>query len=97
VAVTDLHDGSGCPRSEDCRVCGAGDPDVRLRTIRLMRARPGVLCVSLCDDCWDEVLEAGRFRIGHARTTELVLAHCEHLGITRDRMAELLLGDDAGR
>lgn len=82
--LVDLDDVGGCPRFAACEVCGT-DFDVVTATVG---TRAGVACIRVCLYCADP----GGPPPFASRTDALdrVHAHCEHLGITRAQMLDVL-------
>jgi hypothetical protein len=88
---TDVHDTSDCPLGHRCESCGAERTDLALTTASTPL---GVLCVTLCPTCLASGI-APPIAIGTA--VRLVGAHCEHLGITVDDMADAIAEGEASR
>lgn len=79
----DLDDTSRCPLAPECAGCGAA---AGLRVWTAGARTLGVFCTTLCEAC--EL--APPARRSTLAVLELVGAHCGHLGIDLDQMAELL-------
>src|SRR5689334_7539277 len=88
---TDVHDVSPCPLGHRCESCGVESSDLAVTTASTPL---GVLCVSLCPTCLASGI-APPIAIGTA--VRLVAAHCEHLGITVDDMADAIAESEAAR
>jgi hypothetical protein len=87
----DLHDVSRCPLGHRCEACGDERDDLAVTTAS---TAVGVLCVSLCPTCLASGI-APPVSIGTA--ARLVGAHCVHLGIDLDHMADRMAQGEAGR
>jgi hypothetical protein len=83
--VLDLDDRSRCPMARGCESCGQAE-DLDVVTLG---TTVGVYCLTLCGTC----VAAGRFPTGWSATAELVLRHCEHLGLDLDQMAAVLAAE----
>lgn len=79
-----LDDTSRCPLGHRCESCGAERDDLAVATANTPL---GVLCLTLCPRCAAATM-APPVSVGTAN--RLVLAHCHHLEITPDQMAEQL-------
>jgi hypothetical protein len=73
-----------CPRAGRCEACGIS----RGLEVATYQTLVGVFCATVCDRCVD----AGNAPPVRSRLEafERVGAHCEHLGIDLDQMADLL-------
>ena len=78
-----LGPGVGCPRVGCCEVCGA-----RAREVATYQAPVGVFCAVVCDSC----VAAGKAPPVRSWSQAVwrVAAHCQHLGIDLDQMADIL-------
>lgn len=77
----DIDDVSGCPTAAGCESCGIrGDLGVVT-----LDTPVGVLCATICGTC---VGQAAFPRWSPVDATYRVLAHCEHLGIDLEQMAD---------
>lgn len=82
--VMDLDDVSCCPEEEFCGTCGRPDEQMFVATVD---TTVGVYCITLCSAC---TLPPRLPRASVPQTVMLVLAHCQHLGITADQMEQVL-------
>ena len=82
--MTDLYNTSNCPPAAACATCGGTDG---LHVATAITA-VGLLCLTVCPGC----AGAGTLPPLPSWTVaiEMVWAHCAHLGISPDDMAELL-------
>ncbi|MQA63908.1 MAG: hypothetical protein GEU86_21135 [Actinophytocola sp.] len=79
--MIDLDDTTSCPLATRC-ASWRGCSDLRVCTLM---TPIGVLCRTLCADC---VNDKRAPRLSIRKVTELVIRHCEHLGIDLDEMAD---------
>lgn len=82
--MLDLHTTARCPHETCCHICGCTS---NLRVVTYT-TRLGVYCASVCADCIGAVHAMPVFT-----NASRVGAHCEHLGIYLDQMADALFGD----
>jgi hypothetical protein len=82
--AADLEQVSACPMAELCENCSSTE-QLNLETVTTKTQ--GVFCLTLCDECsqWQRLPALSAPRVAVA-----VLEHCSHLGITADRMDDLL-------
>ena len=76
-----------CPCAGRCEVCGT----TRQLEVATYQTQVGVFCATVCDPC----IDAGKAPPVRSWITafERVGAHCEHLGLDLDQMAELLAAE----
>jgi hypothetical protein len=79
------HTGN-CPIGGACETCG-DDLDLHLATVT---TPIGVYCVTMCQDC---IGDAELPPMSWGRAVRRALKHCEHLGVTADRMADLMAAE----
>lgn len=80
MADVNLDDTSRCPLSGVCEACGATADLAVVTAVAL----GGVLCLTLCPACDKPPA------VGPATAALMVGAHCEHLGIDLEAMADQL-------
>lgn len=93
----DLHDTESCPVAGVCLGCGivecaVSDPASSVMTVTTASSALGVFCVTLCPDCLRTGVGA---MVGVVTAIEMVMRHCEHLGIDVDQMAEQMAEAEA--
>lgn len=88
----DLDDTHRCPRGIVCQSCGYETSHPTVTTVTTML---GVYCVTVCP----RDLREGNPppAIAASSVVRLVLAHCEHLGIDPDDMADILATEAASQ
>jgi hypothetical protein len=82
-----LGPGAACPRADRCEACGT----TRALEVATYETPVGVFCATVCGQCLSLGMAPPVRSWGQA--CERVGAHCQHLGIDLDQMADLLHPD----
>ena len=86
-----LGPSAACPRAGRCEACGG----TRALEVATYQTPVGVFCATVCGRC---------LRVGMApavrswgQACERVAAHCQHLGLDLEEMADMLEAEQRGR
>ncbi|GLY13995.1 hypothetical protein LWF15_02975 [Kineosporia rhizophila] len=82
--VVDLHSSADCDRFGGCDFCGTADAHSATAVIGSSAL---VACLRVCDSHTGQPAED----LGADRVEDCIARHCEHLGITRQRMRGIYL------
>lgn len=79
----DLDDTTRCPLDDHCAICGT---TASVDITATFDTSLGVLCATLCEHCVETQQPMPSMALVNA--ARRVAAHCEHLGITLEEMAQ---------
>lgn len=85
-----LDDTRKCPLQNHCAICGAS---TSLELAATFDTPLGVMCATLCDRCVEKKRPMPRLPL--MNVVRRVAAHCEHLGITVEEMAQAMKSEKA--